>query len=67
MTSTFRVDVARHASDGATVTITDDTIGDEVALYSVRVNVCDEHDALRRALSESARFLAWYLDPRWAR
>lgn len=67
MTSTFRLDVTRDAREGATVTITDDTIGDDCTLYSVRVNVCDEHDALRRALAEAARFLAWNLDPRGLR
>ena len=64
MTSKFRLDVTRTAKDGATVTVTDDTIGDACILYSVRVNVCDEHDAMRRALQDTARWLAWYLDPR---
>ena len=64
MTSTFRLDVTRTAKDGATVTVTDDTGGGTCVLYSVRVNVCDEHDAVRRALQDTARWLAWYLDPR---
>lgn len=64
MTSKFRFDVTRTAKDGATVTVTDDTIEDACLLYSVRVNVCDEHDAMRRALQDTARWLAWYLDPR---
>ena len=64
MTSKFLFDVTRTAKDGVTVTVTDDTIGDACILYSVRVNVCDEHDAMRRALQDTARWLAWYLDPR---
>ena len=64
MTSTFRLDVTRTSKDGATVTVTDDTIGDACVLYSVRVNVCCEHDSMRRALQDVARWLAWYLDPR---
>jgi ribose 5-phosphate isomerase len=60
MTSTFRLAVTRSAKDGATVTVTDN----EDVIYAVRVNVCDEHDAMRRALAEAARFLAWYLDAR---
>lgn len=64
MTSAFRLDVTRDANDGATVTVTDDTIGDACTLYSVRVNVCDEHAAMRRALHDVARWIAWYLDPR---
>lgn len=64
MTSKFLLDVTCTAKDGATVTVTDDTIGDACLLYSVRVNVCDEHDAMRRALQDTARWLAWYLDPR---
>jgi hypothetical protein len=67
MTSTFRLDVTRDAREGATVTITDDTIGDAAVVYHVRINVDDEHDALRRALAEAARFLAWNLDPRGLR
>ncbi len=64
MTSTYRLDVTRDTGAGATVTVMDDTIGDACVLYSVRVNVCDEHDGLRRALQDAARWLAWYLDPR---
>ena len=64
MTSTFRIDVTRDTNDGTTATVTDDTIGDACVLYSVRVNVCDEHDSMRRALQDVARWMAWYLDPR---
>ena len=64
MTSTFRLDVTRTSQDGVTVTVTDDSIRDGCALYSVRVNVCDEHDAMRRALQDVARWMSWYLDPR---
>lgn len=64
MTSTFRFDVTRTENDGATVTVTDDDIVDACVLYSVRVNVCCEHDSMRRALHDVARWLAWYLDPR---
>ncbi len=63
MTSKFRLDVTRN-DDGATVTVKDDTGGGTCVLYSVQVNVCDEHDAMRRALQDTARWLAWYLDPR---
>lgn len=71
MTSTFRLHVTRTWEDGATVTVTDNISEDACAtyanacvLYSVRVNVCDEHDAMRRALQDVSRWLAWYLDPR---
>lgn len=63
MTSTFRLDVTRTSQDGVTVTVTDDAM-DACVLYSVRVNVCDEHDAMRRALQDVSRWMAWYLDPR---
>ena len=63
--SAFRLEVEADSGKGATVTVYDtDHDPHDLVLYRVTVNVCDEQDGMRRALTETARFLSWYLDPR---